>query len=57
VTVDGRDGLRVNDELVVMPDLNASNGVIHGINAVLAPPTPMARLHSSQSRPEQRDAW
>lgn len=42
VTVDGRDGLRINDQLVVMPDVEASNGVIQGINAVLAPPVLIA---------------
>lgn len=42
VTVDGRDGLRINDQLVAMPDINASNGVIQGINAVLAPPVLVA---------------
>ena len=42
VTVDGRDGLRVNDQLVVTPDVEASNGVIQGINTVLAPPVMVA---------------
>ncbi|MBN8607857.1 MAG: fasciclin domain-containing protein [Caulobacterales bacterium] len=42
VTLDGRDGLRVNDQLVVMPDVEASNGVIQGVNAVLSPPTLVA---------------
>jgi uncharacterized surface protein with fasciclin (FAS1) repeats len=42
VTLDGRDGLRVNDQLVVMPDIEASNGVIQGVNAVLAPPVLVA---------------
>jgi len=42
VQIDGRDGLRVNDQLVVMPDVNASNGVIQGINAVLSPPVMVA---------------
>jgi uncharacterized surface protein with fasciclin (FAS1) repeats len=43
VQIDGRDGLRVNDQLVVMPDIEASNGVIQGINAVLAPPVLVAQ--------------
>lgn len=43
VTIDGRDGLRVNDQLVVIPDIGATNGVIQGINAVLAPPVLVAR--------------
>ncbi|MGE0739908.1 MAG: fasciclin domain-containing protein [Hyphomonadaceae bacterium] len=42
VTIDGRDGLRINDELVVMPDVNASNGVIQGVNTVLSPPVLVA---------------
>jgi len=42
LTVDGRDGLRVNDHLVVMPDIDASNGVIQGINSVLSPPVMVA---------------
>jgi len=37
VTLDGRDGLRVNDQLVVMPDIEARNGVVQGINRVLSP--------------------
>jgi uncharacterized surface protein with fasciclin (FAS1) repeats len=45
VTIDGRDGLRVNDQLVTMPDITASNGVIQGINSVLAPPVMVASLH------------
>ena len=47
VTIDGRDGLRVNDELVVIPDVTASNGSIHGINAVLSPPVLIASNNSS----------
>jgi uncharacterized surface protein with fasciclin (FAS1) repeats len=40
--IDGRNGLRVNDQLVVVPDIEASNGVIQGINSVLAPPVLVA---------------
>ncbi|ANP47188.1 fasciclin domain-containing protein [Candidatus Viadribacter manganicus] len=50
LTVDGRDGLRVNDELVVMPDIAASNGVIQGINSVLSPPVLVAHNESAASR-------
>ncbi len=50
LTVDGRDGLRVNDELVVMPDITASNGVIQGINAVLSPPVLVAHNDSATGR-------
>jgi uncharacterized surface protein with fasciclin (FAS1) repeats len=49
VTVDGRDGLRVNDELVTMPDINARNGVIQGINSVLSPPVLVADASTSNS--------
>jgi uncharacterized surface protein with fasciclin (FAS1) repeats len=42
LTLDGRDGLRVNDQLVVTPDLQASNGIIQGINRVLSPPVLVA---------------
>jgi uncharacterized surface protein with fasciclin (FAS1) repeats len=44
ITVDGRDGLRVNDQLVATPDIEASNGVIQGINTVLSPPVMVASL-------------
>lgn len=50
LTVDGRDGLRVNDQLVTMPDIDASNGVIQGINAVLAPPVLVASIESATGR-------
>ena len=36
--IDGRDGLRVNDELVAVQDVEARNGVVQGINTVLQPP-------------------
>lgn len=42
VQIDGRDGLRINDQLVAMQDIEASNGVIQGINTVLAPPVLVA---------------
>ncbi len=42
VSVDGRDGLRINDQLVAMPDVEASNGVIQGINTVLSSPVLVA---------------
>jgi len=42
VTLDARDGLRINDQLVVMPDIDASNGVLQGINTVLSPPVLVA---------------
>jgi len=44
LTVDARDGLRVNDQLVVMPDVSARNGIIHGVNAVLERPVLVASV-------------
>jgi len=34
------DGVKVNDSNVIIPDVQACNGVIHVIDAVLIPPTP-----------------
>ena len=48
IEVDGRDGLRVNDQLVAVQDLEASNGVVQGINAVLAPPVLVASAGTSR---------
>jgi len=36
------DGVKVNDSNVIIPDVQACNGVIHVIDAVLLPPTPEA---------------
>lgn len=44
ITIDARDGLRVNDQLVAMQDIRASNGVLQGINRVLSPPVMVASL-------------
>lgn len=41
--VDGRDGLRVNGELVTVRDINATNGVIQGVNTMLSPPVLVAQ--------------
>jgi uncharacterized surface protein with fasciclin (FAS1) repeats len=48
VTVDGGDGLRVNDELVAMPDINATNGVLQGINSVLSAPVVIASARAGR---------
>jgi uncharacterized surface protein with fasciclin (FAS1) repeats len=37
VIIDGRSGLRVNTARVIKPDLDAANGVVHGIDALLQP--------------------
>lgn len=38
LTIDGRDGVKVNDARVTRADLRASNGVVHGVDKVLMPP-------------------
>jgi uncharacterized surface protein with fasciclin (FAS1) repeats len=38
VTVDATNGVKLNDATVVMPDVLASNGIIHVIDTVLLPP-------------------
>lgn len=45
--IDGRDGLRVNNQLVTMQDIGAANGVIQGINTVLSPPVMVARASAA----------
>lgn len=40
--LDARDGLRVNDQLVVMPDVVAANGAVQGVNAILRAPIAVA---------------
>jgi uncharacterized surface protein with fasciclin (FAS1) repeats len=47
VIIDGRSGLRVNTARLVKPDLDAANGVIHGIDAVLWPREPAAAIGAS----------
>ena len=47
VMVDGSDGLRVNDQLVVVRDIQGSNGVIQGINSVLSAPVMVASAGTS----------
>jgi len=42
VEIDARDGMRINDQLVAVQDINASNGVIQGINVILSPPVLVA---------------
>jgi len=37
VSIDGADGVRINGARVVRPDIAASNGMLHGIDAVLFP--------------------
>ena len=49
ISVDDDGGVRVNDSNVVLADVQACNGVIHVIDAVLLPPTP-------EAAPEPEDA-
>lgn len=44
VLIDGREGLKANGSRVVKPDLEARNGVIHGVDSVLWPRKPSAGL-------------
>lgn len=37
VIIDGKSGMRVNAARMVKPDLDADNGVVHGIDGVLWP--------------------
>lgn len=37
VIINGKGGVRVNSANLVRPDLNAGNGVVHGVDAVLWP--------------------
>lgn len=39
LTIDGRDGVTVNDANVVTPDIEASNGIIHVVDTVILPPS------------------
>ena len=38
LTVDGRNGVKVNDAMVTQADIAASNGIIHMVDAVILPP-------------------
>ena len=43
VRIESRPGLRINEASILLPDLEASNGVLHGIDTVLVPHTQVAR--------------
>ncbi|MBY0564902.1 MAG: fasciclin domain-containing protein [Hyphomonadaceae bacterium] len=47
VMIDGRAGLKANGAGVVKPDLDAANGVVHGIDALLWPRELVAPLVSA----------
>ena len=49
VKLDGKEGLLVNDAKVTQPDLRATNGVIHAIDAVLVPPALAADLAAGKA--------
>ncbi len=39
LTIDGRDGVLVNDATVTQADIEASNGIIHVVDTVILPPS------------------
>jgi uncharacterized surface protein with fasciclin (FAS1) repeats len=47
IVIDGRSELRVNGARLDNPDIGAGNGVVHGIDAVLWPPTIAALAKAS----------
>ncbi len=55
VTVEG-DNVRINDSLVIIADVVASNGVIHVIDAVLLPPEPMAESMQDEQDEQPQQA-
>lgn len=44
VIVDGVNGLRVNGANLIKPDIEAGASIVHGIDAVLRPRAPKARI-------------
>lgn len=44
VIIDGKSGMRVNGARLVRPDIDAGASIVHGIDGVLWPPSPQARL-------------
>lgn len=55
ITVEG-DSVRINDAMVVIADIVASNGVIHVIDAVLLPPEPSAQAIQSEQEGQSEQA-
>lgn len=47
VIIDGRNGLKANSARVMKPDLEAANGVVHGIDSLLWPREANAGLAAS----------
>ena len=47
VTVNVDDGVKINDSNVIIPDIDACNGIIHVIDAVLLPPSPTSNPTNS----------
>ena len=45
VNVDGTMGVKVNNANVIQPDIETSNGVIHGIDTLLLSPTRARKCH------------
>ena len=55
ITVEA-DNVRINDSLVIIADVLASNGVIHVIDAVLLPPEPMAESMQDEQDEQPQQA-
>lgn len=49
------DNVVVNNASVILPDIDASNGVIHAINRVLIPPGTLAELESRMAEDDDDD--
>ena len=55
ITVEG-DNVRINDSLVIIADIVASNGVIHVIDAVLLPPEPAVEAMQDEQAEQPQQA-
>ena len=55
ITVEG-DNVRINDSLVIIADVVASNGVIHVIDAVLIPPEPAVEAMQDEQAEQPQQA-
>jgi len=52
ITIDG-DKVMINESTVIIPDIEASNGVIHVIDQVLLPPAPEEAMEESDEMMEE----
>ena len=56
ITVDLSDGVKINNVNVIIPDVPASNGIIHAVDGVLLPPTVAEALGLGGDTMEEDDA-